>query len=270
MLTRAVGPLILLPMKFRTTLVRLLRMLVASIGLLLSGLPYALCATDELARPVTLHYIHRPPYMMMAGDTLTGLTGAPSFKAFQKAGVPFELSETPFARQLHMLQTNTGMDCMIGMFKKPERLPFAKFTKPIFRDGTSVILTTPSLGPRMAAMGSIEDLLGSPDLVFLVKLGYSYGVAMDALIEKKRPTTHKTTEGNLQMVKSIHLGMADYMVISPVEATKTIAAAGLAQSDFKQVRFKDMPAGEYRHIMCSKNVPDSTIAKLNAVIRSPR
>lgn len=69
------------------------------------------------------------------------------------------------------------------------------------------------------------------------------------------------------MIKSLKLRMADYMFMAPEEAAVAIAAAGYALNDFTQIKFKNMPDGEYRHLMCSKNVPDAVIQKLNAAIK---
>lgn len=227
---------------------------------------WSACADDTSAR-VTLHYIQRPPYMTATGDGLTGLTGGPTFLAFKNAKIPFVLAETPFARQLHMLEINSGQDCMIGMFKKPEREVFARFTKPVYQDQPQVILTAAANEKRFARFASVTDLFNDKSMTLLVKLRYSYGVALDALIERYQPKVLATTDENLLMMKSIKLNQADYMFIAPEEAKVAIAAAGFVDSDFKQIRFKNMPDGEYRRIMCSKNVPDEIINKLNSAIR---
>jgi polar amino acid transport system substrate-binding protein len=204
--------------------------------------------------------------MMESGSGLVGITGLPAYTAFKKAGISFEIRQTPFARQLRMLEKDAGQDCMIGMFKKPEREVFAKFTKPIYRDQTQVILTEESNARRLASVHSVEDLFNDKGIVFLAKLGYSYGAALDAMIEKHQPKIRQTADENLLMIKAIKLKMADYMVIAPEEATEAIVAAGFEERDFKQIKLKNMPAGEHRHIMCSKYVSDEVIKKLNAAI----
>lgn len=219
------------------------------------------------AQPVTLHYIQRPPYMMASGEGLSGLTGGPSYLAFKSAQVPVVVQETPVARQLRYVETNSGQDCMIGMFKKPEREVFAKFTKPVYQDQPQVILTAAANAPRFAAFHSVVDVFNDKSMVLLVKLAYSYGTTLDALITRYQPTVVRTTDENLLMIKSIKLKMSDYMFIAPEEAAVAISAAGFALNDFKQITFKNMPDGEYRHLMCSKNVPDDVIQKLNAAIK---
>lgn len=233
----------------------------------------ALTARNGIAQgvpPVTVHYIQRPPYMAASADGLTGLTGYPTVLAFKNANIPFVLAETPFARQLHMVEMNSGQDCMIGIFKKPEREVFAKFTKPVYQDQAQVILTSAANAPRFSKFTSLTGLFDDKSMVLLVKLRYSYGIALDALIERYQPKIETTPDENLLMIKAIKLKVADYMFIAPEEASVAIAAAGFNESDFRQIKFKNMPDGEYRRIMCSKNVPDEVINKLNSVIKFDR
>ena len=223
-------------------------------------------ALAQIEPTVTLHYIQRPPYMTSSGNSLTGLTGEPSFEAFKNAKIPFVIAETPFARQLHMIEKNSGRDCVIGVFKKPEREAFAKFTNPIYKDQPQIILTAAANAQRFAKINSVTDLFADESVILLVKLGYSYGVALDKLIEQHQPRARTTTDENLLMIKSIKLRTTDYMLIAPEEAAIAITAAGFSEKDFAQIKFNNMPDGEYRQIMCSKNVPDELINKLNAAI----
>ncbi len=239
----------------------------AVLGLLWMGSgPLAWSEPSGVSELVTLHYIQRPPYIMADGAGLKGLTGLPSFLAFKKSGVPFAIKETPFARQLRMVQDNSGRDCMIGMFKKPERELFAKYSLPIYKDQTQLILTSAANASKLEKVQSVKALFSDKSLVFLAKLGYSYGAELDVLIERLEPTIKRTADENLLMVKALKLKMADYMVIAPEEATEAVVAAGFAATDFRQIRLRDMPGSEYRHFMCSKNVPDKVIQQLNAAI----
>ncbi len=247
--------------------IQLLQKAARQVFLLCGAMALAPAAHAQTPQAVTLHYIQRPPYMMASGDGLTGLTGAPSYLAFKNAKVPVVLAETPFARQLRYIEANSGQDCMIGIFKKPEREVFAKFTKPVYQDQPQVILTAASNANRFAARHSVLEVFEDKSLVLLVKLAYSYGGTLDALMERYQPTRIKTADENLLMLKSIKLKMADYMFIAPEEAAVAVGAAGFEPHDFKHIKFKNMPDGEYRHLMCSKNVPDEVIQKLNAAIQ---
>ncbi len=229
--------------------------------------PLGAAAQTPPEQPVTLHYVVRPPYMMVQGDAVLGLTGGPSFQAFKLAQVPVRIQETPFARQLRTLKENTGQDCMIGMFWKAEREAFGRYSKSVYQDQPQLVLAAADHRQRFKAHAAIEDLFGDRSLRLLVKLGYSYGAPLDALIERLQPNRRTTPDENLQMIRQIKLGMADYMLIAPEEAAVAIEAAGFKPADFLQLRYANMPPGEQRHLLCSKRVPVETMQRLDAAIR---
>lgn len=217
--------------------------------------------------PVTLHYVVRPPYMMVQGEGLVGLTGGPSYQAFKLAQVPVRIEETPFARQLRSLKENTGQDCMIGMFWKAEREEFGRYSRPVYQDQPQLVLAAAGNQHRFKGHATIEDLFNDHSLRLLVKLAYSYGAPLDALIERLQPKRRATPDENLQMVRQVKLGMADYMLMAPEEAAVAIEAAGFKPADFVQLRYANMPPGEQRHLLCSKNVPVEVMQRLDAAIK---
>lgn len=218
------------------------------------------------AQSVTLHYFPRPPYMYQDGGQLAGLTGSVAAAAFHAAGVNVTVQDTPASRFLVIVKRNEGLDCGIGWFKNPEREEFGKFTKAIYQDEAMAALTVPD-NTKITANDSVESVLANKDLKLLVKQSFSYGKTLDTLIEKLQPNRQIATVENVQMVKMLHARRANYMFISPEESVATIAAAGFQPGEFKLLRLANMPKGESRYILCSKNMPDELIARLNAAIR---
>lgn len=229
--------------------------------------PVLTAAQTPAEQPVTLHYVVRPPYMMVQGEGLIGLTGGPSFQAFKLAHVPVRIEETPFARQLRSVKENSGQDCMIGMFWKAEREEFGRYSKPVYQDQPQLVLAAAGNQQRFKGLASIEDLFHDRSLRLLVKLAYSYGAPLDALIERLQPNRRATPDENLQMIRQIKLGMADYMLMAPEEAAVAIEAAGFKPTDFLQLRYANMPPGEHRHLLCSKNVSADVMQRLDAAIK---
>jgi uncharacterized protein (TIGR02285 family) len=222
------------------------------------------CAGAE--EPIALEYNERPPYLTTRDGELSGLTGSPAVTAFRASGIPFELRLSSAARQIADLQANEQRSCTIGWFRTAEREVFAKFTRPIYRDRPQVALTqtdNPHLGSRPI---KIEQLLSNPQPILLTKQGYSYGSKLDELIARLHPRNTSTFEENLQMIRVLDKGRADYMLIAPEEAGDAIAQSGVAPSHLRTVAIADAPLGEFRYILCSRNVDDKTIARLNAVL----
>lgn len=221
---------------------------------------------NAMGQVVTLHYHPRPPYVLVQEGVLSGLTGSVAVAAFKASGVPFVIKETPATRQLKVVKDNEGPDCAIGWFKNAEREAFAKFTKPIYQDEPQIVLTAAD-NAKIKASDTIESVLANPGLHLLVKNSYSYGKALDALIEKYQPRRQTVSVENIQMFKMVQAQRADYLFTAPEEAAVTIPMASLRQSQFNLIKLAHMPKGEFRYILCSQQVPDETVARLNAAIR---
>jgi uncharacterized protein (TIGR02285 family) len=217
--------------------------------------------------PVMLYYNDRPPYIVALADgSAAGLTATPAGNAFRSAGVPVVWKKMPTNRQLAVIRENAGRECAVGWFKNPEREQFAKFTKAIYRDRPSVLLARREFAPRPNE--TLQEMLMRKDVHVLVKDKYSYGTYVDGLLASIRPQTVVTTSENLQMVDMIRAHRADFMFAAEEEARYLIEQAGFRPRDFRIVRPPDMPPGEKRYILCSRQVDDETITRLNSAIEA--
>lgn len=235
-------------------------------ALILGGGMMATAAAQITQAPVTLHFNERPPYLMERDGVLTGLTGAPAVAAFTRAGIAFTLRETPAARQLELVRQSAGVDCAVGWFKNEERAGFARITRAVYQDRPQIALVA-AYKPVPKTGDAIETVMGNKDLTLLVKQGYSYGRSLDGLMARLRPTIRAAVVENVQMVRMVLAGRSDYMLTAPEEADGLIAALGSQGKVIRKVEFTHMPPGESRHILCSKNMPDSLFNKLNLAIQ---
>jgi uncharacterized protein (TIGR02285 family) len=211
---------------------------------------------------ITLNYNERPPYLVPAADgSATGLTGTPAANAFKAAGIAVSWAKVPTIRQLAAVKETQGMNCAIGWFKTPEREQFAKFTKPIYRDKPWMVLANATFAVKDGA--KLEDVLSAKGVRVLTKDGFSYGPYIDDLLAKTKPHLTVSNGSTSQMLQLINAGSVDFMFVSEEEAEYLVEQAGLSMKNFRQIRFPDMPKGGERYIMCSKNVPDDVMAKLN-------
>lgn len=231
----------------------------------LLGIIGALIPTLSVAEEmVTLSYNERPPYLVPAADgSANGLTGTPAANAFKAAGIPVTWTKVPTTRQMALIK-ESGLNCAIGWFKTPEREQFAKFTKAIYRDKPWIVLA--NKGFAMADGAKLQDVLTTKGVRVLVKEAFSYGPYIDGLLAKIKPTTTVSNGTTTQMLQLINANMVDFMFVSEEEAEYLVEQAGLKMTNFRQLRFPDMPAGDKRYIMCSKHVPDAMIVKLNKAI----
>ncbi len=215
--------------------------------------------------PIALLYNDRPPYAVSQPDgSVEGLTATPAANAFKSAAIPFKWVKLPTNRQLSLVKESTGMNCALGWFKNPEREQFAKFAGAIYQDKPTVALANRGFSVREgSALGTVLSL-GRARV--LVKDHFSYGPYIDRMLAALRPEIVNTTGENFKMVQMILADRADFMFVAEEEANYLIGQAGLDSRNLRILRFADMPDGEKRYLMCSRQVPDEYIVRLNRAI----
>ena len=216
---------------------------------------------------ITLHYHERPPYYITGPLGVYGLCADPARLAFQKAGIAFRWEKTPARRQLGILKANLARDCLLGWFKNPERETFARYSTHIYIDKPAIALALAD-NDRIITGRPLAETLLTGNLVLLRKSGYSYGRFVDHMIARHNPLKALTNSENVGMLKMIHSRRADYFFISEEEADALTASSGLPRSDFKYIRFADMPEGNKRYLLFSKKVETAVVEKINAAIQS--
>jgi polar amino acid transport system substrate-binding protein len=229
------------------------------------SLLFAVCAAwagRALADPpIPLLYEERPPYQIVKGASVEGLVGTPSGEAFKAAGIAFNWEASSQNRLLTMLRENQIAVCAVSLFKNKERLEYAKYTKPVYRDRPIVALVRRQF--TFNAGNSLYEALMSPGLRLLVRSKYSYGPYIDALLKKVQPSTFVSPLHNQQLVDLLKADRADMLFAAEEEAALLLKQAALNNGDLQIMRFADAEPGEERHIACSRKVPDEIIERLN-------
>lgn len=217
---------------------------------------------------INLHYHERPPYFtQLLSKDVHGVVATPAKRAFDKAQIDFKWQETPPKRQLQLIRYNSGKDCLVGWFKNAERARFGKFTLPIYQDDPTIALARAD-NPAIRPKRTLKKLLTTSDLTVLRKDGYSYGQYIDKHLTLYHPDSLTTAGNNASILKMLYKRRGDYFFVAREEADFLIARMGYPRNAFKQITFSDMPAGEKRYILCSKQVDDQIIERLNQAIAS--
>jgi polar amino acid transport system substrate-binding protein len=215
--------------------------------------------------PLVLHYHERPPYNISGGAGLVyGLTASPASAALSRAGIRFRWEFTPLARQFKLIELGRGLDCAVGLFRNPERERAGKFSAPLYRDRGMVGIARAELGLRDGAL--MADLMRNRRLRLMMKVGLTYGATTAAMVKAHQPNIETVSVESHQMVQMIKADRADWMVATEEEAGYLVAQAGLGPKDVSVLRFSDVTQGEYRHLFCSRAVPDALIERINAAL----
>jgi len=204
----------------------------------------------------------RPPYLVPVGQSsMAGLIGTPTTKAFEAANVTFEWGDLPASRLIAELKSDRKPACAPGYFQTPERLTWAKFSKPIYRDSPQALLANTDFTP---STDKLSELLMRRDIALLVRQDFSYGAGIDTMLAQYKPPMVAVTADNARMVQMINAGRADFMFITEEEFSALVAQTGVR--NVRLIHMKDSPVGEFRYIMCNSLVSDDTMKKIDDAI----
>lgn len=209
---------------------------------------------------IKLRYFPRPPFIVSNGGKVSGTVATLAVGAFEQSGIPFELLETPINRQILVINNNEGTDCAIGWLRNAEREKFARFSQPIYYSRPWIIIANNKAAT--APHRTLNEWMKNQKLRLVISDRFSYGSYIDGKIQANSPNSFSTTADAQQLIRLVASGRADYMFSTEEEASFLINSAK-ANSAVRTIYFTEIPKGEPRHIMCSKNVPPETIAKLN-------
>ncbi len=219
---------------------------------------------------ILILYNERSPYVVVdPGGKLSGLTVDPVRYAFEKSGLEHRWELTPSKRQLGLIESSEIKACAVGWFKNPEREKIGKYTHEVYKDNSTVAVTKAN-NDRMVSGKTLDALFADKSLTLLTKGGFSYGPFIDGKIAAGAPVRMETVTENMNMLKFIQAGRADYMFMAPEEADALIATKAFKPGAFKLVTFSDMPEGESRYLLCSHMVPDADIERLNTSLQEYR
>jgi polar amino acid transport system substrate-binding protein len=212
--------------------------------------------------PVVVLYSERPPFMTKRTDgSLAGIAAGPAIASFTKASIPVEIREASPNRRLASIKENSEAVCSVGLYKTPEREAYARFSKPVSRDGKMIALANSHF--RFKEPFNIDNLLSDPDITVLVKQHIFYGPFLDAKFDKMKSKKIDSTAEYSQLLRLIKIGRAQLIFLPEEEAQFYLKEAGYATNDFKIFKFPEMPMGELRYVMCSLKVGESIMQRLN-------
>lgn len=227
------------------------------------------CALAAEPTAITVHFHFRPPYMVTQPDgSPAGLTASGVKQAFEAINQPVRWVETPAARQLMLIEANSGRDCGIGWFKNPQREAFARFSAPIYRDLPWVIVAGKQF--KLTHGATVAQTLAGKDTRLLVKDKYSYGAELDGKIAQFGGERLTTSGDWSQMLGMLSLARADFMFASHEEADYFLESEKASAAGLRVITLADAPAGEFRYLMCSKQVQESELASFSAALSAAR
>ena len=106
-----------------------------------------------------------------------------------------------------------------------------------------------------------------PALVLVGADGVSYGTELDAMIKAFSGTIDRTLQSPLQVAKKLAAQRADFMLIDQDDSDFLIASNADFRGDgLVRIEYPDMPPGLKNYILCSQQVGDDILRRINTAI----
>ncbi|HEY4083738.1 MAG TPA: transporter substrate-binding domain-containing protein [Burkholderiaceae bacterium] len=239
----------------------------ALLGALLSALPASCFASDsEDESALRLYYYERPPFHYTNGQgQVVGTIVRATEETLRRAGLQFQWVSAPANRVLVALHNEKEPACSPGWYSTPERRTDFLFSKATMLDKPLIALVRADF--LMPAGITAKVFFAMPNMRLLVKQNFSQGAYMNGLIDRMPPTHVERVALEVpRMVRMLRADRADAIITTEAEAALFVHAAGLSMNEFKIVRFPDVPANEYRYLLCDHHVGTATVERINEAI----
>ena len=225
-----------------------------------------LAAESGAAEPLTLGFLTRPGFADLQNGRPVGAFLSLAGDAVEKSGLPeVKWEPLPQKRMIDRVREGKESICAVGIYKTEERLAFAKFSNPFYRDRPFTIVTSSAKSALVKKHASFSDLVADQELSLTAIDGFSYGAYVDDIIKQAKNVSRKAvTVTNLYGMMSAD--RIDYFIGDPEEYDTNLELNGIRNDALVAIEFPDFKEGALRHFMCSKAVDDQVIQKLNAGI----
>ena len=196
---------------------------------------------------------------------ITGVLAETVKRALIKAKIPFEWVETPFKRQLNVIERNDDTSCALGMFKTKERSRYGKFSAPIFhdQDHPSIMLIHRDL--KIPPSLDLLQALSQTGARLLKKETASYGQIIDDAIERSKVRVVTTTAESRNMAKMLVARRADFIFVSAEEAQSLIKSTPNGDQLYIYTP-SGMPQVQERYLMCANRVSEDLLKRFNQAL----
>lgn len=218
---------------------------------------------------VRITYFERPPFHMTVAGEPRGQLIEITRRLAEDSGLRFDYEVLPPLRIQQRLRENQEAFCALGMIYSDERARVARFSLPIAQDAPVRILARRELAPTLQALGRFETLLADPRWTWGTVKGYSYGPALDARLRsgKVRYDSAATPRQNLDKLLNRRV---DYYLTTDAEWRDLQVHQPQLAGRFALLKYPDSPPGKTRYLLCSDQVADSVLQRLNASILNLR
>jgi len=232
-------------------------------------LVFPVTAASSATTSLTVAWRNKPPLHYKENGVEQGILLERARQVFAVAGIPTTFIEEPSKRIWATFASGAPSYCSIGWYRLPERELIVQFSEVFHTDRPHTILVAPAAIEKVRTHRSLASLLTDKDLTLGVVDGVSYGPQLDAMIKTTANRVERKTLEPAPMARMVGANRMSFMFIDR-DDWEYLSQHDESVHEATQVDFPDLPPGLNRYIVCSKDVPAETMAKINKAIETVR
>lgn len=238
---------------------QILRLIVACLCIPLSSTAYS----EDV---VTVAWRVKPPLQYTVDGQPRGTLVERVKQVFLLAKIKTEFVEEPTNRIFYNFKNGKKNYCAFGLYYVPERVGFAQYSRVFHRDPPQTILASPAAFNLVSAHLTLASLLADANLTLGVVDTSSYGPELDAMIKAGKNKIVRSTTLQTNMARMIAANRASFMFVDRKDweylKKNDVHVKGASPKDFP-----DMPPGQKRYILCSKDLTAEQMQRINKAIQ---
>ena len=230
-------------------------------ALLLTALP-----VPSRAQEATVLWFPKEPLYRMVDGRPGGLLLPLAERILKEAGLEPKFVRMPLRRVLLTLRDGGRPDVLgLGWYYTPERAEWLRYSLPIYRDAQLVALVRREDCRRYEAFGSFAELSAAPMLRVGVVDGYSYGPYLDGVLLDQGTRRVMAGEDG-QLCGMLNARRCDCIIGPQRHLEEDLLGRELPLERFAFLNYPDMPKGEPRYLVFTRETSEQTMERVNAAI----
>ncbi|WP_084502125.1 type 2 periplasmic-binding domain-containing protein [Fundidesulfovibrio putealis] len=210
-------------------------------------------------------YIEYPPYYFTNNGKPDGYLLSRVSSVFNCARIDYRLMVYPSNRALHEVRTASNT-ISIGWFKTQDREQFANYSLPLCQARPQVAVYLKKNEDKFAEFRSLKDLLSKSNLKIGAIKGHSEGETVDSIIRNSSDNVILVGAEQINLIAMLGAERFEFILLPPEEVQHLLASSGMNPRDFEMKTLDDIPPGNKRYLIFSKDISDETIHSINTCI----
>ncbi|NRD71917.1 transporter substrate-binding domain-containing protein [Shewanella sp. VB17] len=224
------------------------------------------CQAEE--PEITLYFNGRLPYIGYDSDNkLVGINYDIGEKVFSDTDIRYHWKQNPAARFMHYFKENTQPLCLVSWIYTAEREKIGKVSDITYVDSEYVGVVAADKHDQFNSR-SLTEIMNDKNVTVLFKKGYAYSSVLIGMMLNSHANMLDLTKDQEHILLMIAEKRGDIAFFSAAELPYIFSIHPTLNKKVSILSFPLLSADRTtRHIICSKQVSDDQMNKINASIK---